>query len=367
MMRRCCSYLLIVVNFVVISCSRPPDLVGIDNPEITVASVETATRHKIFMATTRSATEALGAFYSDRRSPELALTSVDVSIPPNHVLGNLERPNRMPPNPRTEFAIVNPTVYETEKSFVASVNVALQRLPRNERYILLFVHGYNNTTSDSLLRLAQFVEDTNYQGVAVLFSWASAGRATEYVYDMNSALIARPLLADLGRIFGNTNAEGYDIFAHSMGALLAMETARDMARIGQLDRLGRLINIVLASPDIDIDLFRAQMAQIDNKFDKFFVLLSQDDNALGFSRWIAGGVPRLGSADSSELGELGVTTIDLTAIQDSTSGSHSKFAGSPRVVQSIGRGLNSSKDFAGDGTYNLSDFLTYLPIRHVDN
>ena len=56
---------------------------------------------------------------------------------------------------------------------------------------MFFVHGYNNTTSDAVLRLAQFVEDSGFEGVPVLFDWASAGELTRYVYDLNSSLIAR--------------------------------------------------------------------------------------------------------------------------------------------------------------------------------
>jgi esterase/lipase superfamily enzyme len=40
------------------------------------------------------------------------------------------------------------------------------------------------------------------------------------------------------------------------------------------------------------------------------------------------------------LEELGVTVIDLSEVEDSASGSHSKFAGSPEVVQLIGAAIN---------------------------
>ncbi|MEP0660298.1 MAG: hypothetical protein ABJ360_17035 [Roseobacter sp.] len=62
------------------ACSAPPELVGIDNPDIPSRSVEGATRQRVFVATTRQATEAVGAFYSELRAPELGLASVQVSI-----------------------------------------------------------------------------------------------------------------------------------------------------------------------------------------------------------------------------------------------------------------------------------------------
>ena len=320
----------ILVVALLSSCSRAPDLVGIDNSETPVGSVGETTRQKIFIATTRQATEVVGAFYSGQRAPELGLASVVVSIPPNHVPGELERAKRMPPDPRTEFAVIEPTVYQSDSAFIRSVNAALAELPPNERDILFFVHGYNNTISDSILRLAQFVEDTNYKGVPVLFSWASAAQPVKYVYDMNSALAARPRLLEATGLIIRTNAKGADIFAHSMGSLLTMEAIVAAEQAGKFNATGRLKTVMLASPDIDIDLFRSQLGMIRKDHQKLYVLTSKDDSALSFSRRISGGVSRVGSADAAELADLGVTVIDLSNVDDSKSGSHSKFAGSRR-------------------------------------
>jgi len=136
---------------------------------------------------------------------------------------------------------------------------------------------------------------------------------------------------------------------------------------GRFNSAGRLKNIVLASPDIDIDVFRSQLSQIDGSHRGFFVLTSSDDKALGFSRTIAGGINRVGDADPDELAALGVTVIDLSNIEDSSSGSHSKFAGSPEVVQLIGTGLNTSGRFGERSTGAVNDLLDGLPILVVGN
>ena len=351
---------------VLVSCGRPPDLIGIDNPDIPVNSVAEAKQHKIFIATTRQASEAVGAFYSEVRAPELGLASVEVSVPPTHVVGELERARRLPPDPRTEFAIIEPTVYAKDQAFISSINKELAKRAPGKRDVLFFVHGYNNTTSDALLRLAQFVEDSGFEGVPLLFDWASAAKLSRYVYDVNSALIARPKIADIGRILEQTNAEGYDVFAHSMGGFLIMEAMLDQSRRHKINASGRLNNIILASPDIDMDLFRSQLNQIDTDFRDIFVLISEDDSALRFSRRIAGGIPRVGSSDANELAELGVVAIDLSEIEDSRSGSHSKFAGSPEVVQLLGNGLNNVDGFNETGHRTvLGEALNGLPIKIV--
>lgn len=353
---------------VLIGCTRPPDLVGIDNPEIPATSVPHVQEHRLFIVTTREASEVVGAFYSAGRAPELGLASVDVTVPPTHVVGQLERPEHLPPDPRTEFAVVDPIVYSHSATFVAEVNRELAKRPPGQRKLLLFVHGYNNTTSDAILRLTQFVQDSGYQGVPVLFTWASAAKLPRYVYDLNSALVARGKIKEMADILGQTKAESVDVFAHSMGAFLTMEGLVDAQHSGRLGKKKQIDHIMLASPDIDFDLFRTQIAQLPPAVvSKMYVLVSEDDSALRFSRRIAGGVPRVGASDTAELENLGLTVIDLSQIADSSSGSHSKFAGSPEVVQLIGRGLNSVGHFGESQTPALDRILGDTPIRILGN
>jgi esterase/lipase superfamily enzyme len=98
-----------------------------------------------------------------------------------------------------------------------------------------------------------------------------------------------------------------------------------------------------------------------------YLLVSRDDGALRISRRIAGGVPRVGAADSAELEQFGLTVIDLSQIDDSSSGSHSKFAGSPEVVQLIGAGLNNVGRFGDSTTPGLDQILASEPIRIFGN
>jgi esterase/lipase superfamily enzyme len=347
------------------SCTRPPDLIGIDNPTVPVDSVPDLTRHQIFIATTRQASEVTSTFFSSGRAPEVGLASVVVTIPPTHVVAQLERPTRLPPDPRTEFTIVDPVVYSADAAFIADVRRELAQRPAGQRRLLLFVHGYNNTASDAILRMAQFVEDTDFEGVPVLFTWASAASASRYVYDLNSALVARAKIRDVVDVLERTGAESVELFAHSMGTFLAMEGLVDGAQTGRLDRRAASINhIVLASPDIDLDLFRTQLGQLPPTIrEKMYLLVSKDDGALRASRLIAGGVPRVGAANAEELEKLGVTVIDLSEIEDSSSGSHAKFAGSPEVVRLLGAGLNSVGRFGEQNTPTLNQILAGAPIR----
>jgi esterase/lipase superfamily enzyme len=360
---------LALIAALLAACTRPPDLIGIDNPDVPVESVPDLTRHQIFIATTRQASEVTSTFFSSGRAPDVGLASVVVTVPPNHVVAELERPTRLPPDPRTEFTVVDPVVYGADTAFIAEVRRELARRPVGQRRLLLFVHGYNTTTSDAILRLAQFVEDTGFEGVPVLFTWASAASVSRYVYDLNSALVARSEVQDVVGILERTGAENVEVFAHSMGTFLTMEALVDGAQTGRLNRRASSINhIVLASPDIDLDLFRKQLGALPLSIrEKIYLLISKDDGALRASRLVAGGVPRVGAADAEELEKLGVTVIDLSEIDDSTSGSHSKFAGSPEVVRILGVGLNQVGTFGEQDMPELNRVLVGAPIRILWN
>ncbi|MCB1342835.1 MAG: alpha/beta hydrolase [Pseudooceanicola sp.] len=344
----------------VAACSRPPDLIGIDNPEFPALKTEGVKRSTIFIATTRAASQAAGTFYSSERHAGLNLASVTVTVPPGHVPGQIERSKRLPPNPGSDFAVVDPESYGHDNEFVSAINAALAQRRPEDRNILVFIHGYNNTLSDSVLRIAQFVNDTGFKGVPVLFSWASAGKVTHYVYDLNSALVARPMLEKTSALLMRTNARGFDVFAHSMGSFVTMEALLRASIRGNLSASNRLRNVMLAAPDIDIDLFRSQLAQMKGKLGNVFVFVSRDDRALGFSRRISGGIARVGLADAAELEGLGVTVIDLSDIESETT--HDKFANSPAVVQLIGQSLNRDNFEDAPGTPTLVEVVQGIPI-----
>jgi esterase/lipase superfamily enzyme len=162
---------------------------------------------------------------------------------------------------------------------------------------------------------------------------------------MNSAFQARDGLVKTAVLLGQTHATGYDIFAHSMGNLLTMEAIRQFALTKTYNKTGRLRSTVPASPDIDVDLFRAQIVAIPREDRQFIVLISHEDRALAVSRHLAGGVPRVGDADAATLSELGVNVVDLSQVEDGGL-HHSKFADSPQVVQLIGQQYAQGDQFA---------------------
>ena len=92
----------------------------------------------------------------------------------------------------------------------------------------------------------------------MLFTWASRGKPTAYVYDTNSATAARDELEHTLRLVLASNAEEVNVLAHSMGNWVTVEAFRQIKISGRLDH-GASWALFLAAPDIDIDVFKSQL------------------------------------------------------------------------------------------------------------
>lgn len=359
-------FLVVLLVLFVSGCAGPGDaIIGLGSDGLESAQANGATSHRIFVATTRAKSENPLELFSGERSTKLSLAHIDVTIPPTHEPGKIEKTRSRKPDPEKHFVVTKPYIFAEPTFFKNKINDALSVRDKDSRDVLVFVHGYNVDFSDAVLRVAQFVHDANYKGVPVLFSWASRGRTVDYVYDLNSALQARDRLEQLGALLTQTHAQNFDVVAHSMGNLVTVEAMRQVQMKGHFNTSGRLRRIVLASPDIDVDLFRTQLDVFPEKEDQFFVLISKDDKALEVSRFLAGGVSRAGAADPQKLASLGINVIDLTEVDDKSGIHHSKFADSPAIVQLIGRGIQQGNTLSSEDEVNVAKTLVGNVFRSL--
>lgn len=70
--------LVTLALLVLVGCSRPPEIIGIDNPELRAEAEALSTRHRIFITSTRAPSDEPGALLSANRARTLGLASVDV-------------------------------------------------------------------------------------------------------------------------------------------------------------------------------------------------------------------------------------------------------------------------------------------------
>jgi len=306
------------------ACAGRPD-VGALAPNS--APAPDARVNEILIATTRERDARPGTYFSGERASDVSFAQAAISVPPEHTAGEIEWPRSLPGDPETDFVTRTAGYITNRNAFRREVDRRLAALPAGKRDILVFIHGYNTRFPEGLYRFTQIVHDAEFDGVPVLFTWASRGKLQDYVYDLNSAAIARGALEQSLVELSKTRAENITVIAHSMGNWLLMETAVQ-AKPESLRTINRKVkSIVLAAPDIDIDLFKAQLKRLGKPERPFTVIVSRDDRALRLSRTIAGGKERVGSySNDQELAELGAVVVDVTDLEALDGAHHTKFA-----------------------------------------
>jgi len=339
-------FLVIALPVLVSACARP-GAAPMYPPSL--AKAPGATDYTILAATTRKRSANPAAMFSGERANDIDFAQVVVSVPPAHVPGNIEYPSQPPGNPTTDFVTREAVYLDSEKQFIASLNQQLAQRPPGHRNVLLFIHGYNTNFAEGLYRLAQVAHDAKSQAVPVFFSWASRGELAGYVYDQNSATIARDALSHLLLVLARSNADQINVLAHSMGNWVTVEAFRNLAISKDFKGYGHKLGaIVLASPDIDIDVFRSQMARIGTPKKPFLVVLSRDDRALAASRLLAGNEARLGDyKNAADLTRYNAIVVDLSDVKGLSPLNHDKFAEiamiAPQLQEVLEKGVGPGK------------------------
>lgn len=332
---------------VVAGCGGRPEGVLVPTP----VDVPGTSRVEMLVATTRALDPVdRGVLYSGERGGGLSFVDITVSIPPdaNRQVGQVQWPKRMPPDPLHDFTTVNVAFLDD-----IAARAAMKRIVSETegRRALLFIHGFNNKFEDAVYRFAQFVHDAGAPMVPVLFTWPSRAKLFSYNYDRESTAYSRDGLEATARaLAGAPKVSEVTVLAHSMGAWLTLETLRQMA-IRDHGKLPKSIrNVILAAPDVDIDVFLTQLKEIGKAGPAYTVFVSRGDRALAVSRRLWGSRARLGAIDptdpqiKAELANYNITIVDLTNVTDGgDSLAHSTFSTSPEVVRLLGTQLASGQ------------------------
>ncbi len=312
-------------------------LIGCAGPSVLVFAPDhegVGVSEPVFVASTRVFED--GEFGRDRLEG-LSFVGFDVSIPPNRELGDVEpvreRGRRI--DPASHFFVTSADRYSDSRAFRDALNAELRQRPPLEQEVMVFVHGYNNAFPDGLFRTAQIRYDFDVPGVAVHYSWPSAGRIFGYAYDLDSALFARD---GLERLLTDIAADNHNIVivAHSLGSNVAMEAMRQLSISGRRDVMDQISGVILLSPDIDVDVFRSQAMRIDPMPANFIIFTSQRDRALRISSRITGRPERLGSIGvADDVADFNVTLVDVSEFRGGAGDgfNHLTPASSPATIQ----------------------------------
>lgn len=307
----------------------------------------------LVVVSTRDADPASRQLYGGGRGAVASYAAVTVALPPDarrKVAALGWAPKFWPGVGAFSIAAVDPL--ERDAAF-ARIGALARALPGRRR-VLVYVHGYKIDFDAGVYRLAQVAADIGTPVVPVLFSWPSRDDPLAYAYDLDSAhLSRRPLEETLEALVALPDVEEVTILAHSMGSWIAMEALSRIAMRhgGRLPaRFAKVLTrVILASPDLDFEVFLSELAEIGPPRPGVTLLVSGDDRPLEVSRQIRAGVTRLGAIDPeaepyrSILAREGVEAIDTTRMLGVAPFNHFKFSENSELLALIGRRVAGEK------------------------
>jgi esterase/lipase superfamily enzyme len=299
-------------------------------PEVLVptgASVPGAKIVTVYVATTRARQIPDSNVYDSSRARGINYAVFKISLPPSHQPGRIEWPVGAV-DPTRDFATVEQEVLDRDTFYKRIGQGGDRRLPVNAG---VFVHGFNNNFQESLYRLAQLAADSDLKGVPILFAWPSEAKLGGYLADKDAVTYSRDQLADLlTSVTRDPSIGNVTVLGHSMGGWLTAESLRQL-RLTRNDAALRRLTVVLAAPDIDVDVFKSQMDVIGRLSPPMTILVSRQDLALAVSSRIAGNRPRIGllNVDDPRVQEAALRNdlqvIDVSALEPSDPARHDGF------------------------------------------
>lgn len=225
------------------------------------------------------------------------------------------------------------------------------RIGRNAKDAIIFVHGYNTSFQDAVKRATQISFDLDFTGAMLLFSWPSAETLASYASDKRQAEAASAfLLQFLDAVAKEIPGSRLHVIGHSMGSLVVLGGLEQLADRSPSAAPANIGEIVLAHPDIDFERLERVARKVHGLGKNITVYTSGDDKALWVSRWFnfswrAGGalrvVPHVDTIDISGLG---------TRLWDTN---HGVYATNNVVFGDIGRLIRTSERPAERRTQQL--------------
>jgi esterase/lipase superfamily enzyme len=295
---------------------------------------------KVFFGTDRSYRpgNAVVSQFGSGRGTSILYGTAEVSIPPDHRLGNLESPSllrlQFSPDPQKHVVLQKISVLMADEYF-RLLGESVQGAGANSA--LIFVHGYNVSFADAARRTAQMTYDLQFPGAPIFFSWPSAGKTKDYAVDETNVEWARPHLTQfLAEVLAKTDAKDVYLIAHSMGNRALVNSVADL-QVDHPELRAKIREIILAAPDIDADTFRDEIAPriISAELPTTHLTLyasSRDDALLASKKFH--GYARAGDAGDLQLNLVGLEYIDASSVDTEFLG-HSYYGDNRSVIADI--------------------------------
>jgi esterase/lipase superfamily enzyme len=313
---------------------QPPDLPEEQPPPTETAPATTAPAKKalvkVYFATDRQhisgatgPSKYFGPEWNGDPDPDgqhLLTGFVEVSIPPVHKEGELERPFKLwiielKEDEKKHIVLKKLSVMKADDFYGELRKEYDKRTPEN-RSAFVFIHGFKTSFDDAAYRTAQLAYDLNFEGVPMMYSWPSKDNLLAYASDRATADWSwKHLQYFVERVARESGARRIHLIAHSMGNQLLVNALDGLGRQPEIKPL--FDNVIMAAPDVDAKTFTERnWAGIRDAAKRFTLYASSDDWALKVSRDLKGGNKfiRLGEAGETLVIIPGLDTVDASGI-----------------------------------------------------
>lgn len=298
-----------------------------------------ASVHKLFVVSSRVRAEngdPVGELRADR-SAVLSYFQYDISVPLRAKPGAVQWASAVQPNPAKDFYAYDRKRFDTNAQMLSAA-IAARSPKRGPKRALVFVPGFNSNEAATVYRSAQVDRDFSSPEIKLVYDWPSAGEPLLYLHDADSITFARDGLTTLLADLANSSISEISIMGYSAGAPLVMEALRQLRLTGRNGLFNKLEGVILLSPDIDLDVFKADLGRIGRMQNKLFVFSGSDDAVQKMFAPVWGDKQRLGlMRDFSALEDFDVTFIDPGASGDNGESNHLAIVGSPTYIDVVRR------------------------------
>ena len=187
------------------------------------------------------------------------------------------------------------------EQFQQMVSQRLAQTPHKDVYV--YIHGFANTFDDAVFRAAELWHFMGRQGVCIAYTWPSGyGGPFGYFHDRESGEYTVLHLKQFLRALADCpDVERIHIISHSRGTDVATTALRELnidclARGQETRKVFKLQTLILASPDLDGDVFRERFLHENMGLaqQQLVIYFSPTDEALAISNWLFSGEHRLG-------------------------------------------------------------------------
>ncbi|MBL8745283.1 MAG: alpha/beta hydrolase [Phycisphaerae bacterium] len=222
------------------------------------------------------------------------------------------------------------TLFADTETFHALI--ARQAEQAGAKDVVLFVHGFNNTFDDAVIRMAMAWHMGGRVGLPMVYTWpAGSGGLLGYFFDRESGEFTivhlKRLIVALATCPG---IERIHIIAHSRGTDVATTALRELNSeirgasgagyvskvLGLTERAGadaygerppykllKLATLVLAAPDLDMEVFQQRFfgENLLNIAERTVIYISPADQAIAIANWLFGSKNRIGTLKAKDM------------------------------------------------------------------